>query len=283
MFNTQSVLRDICKMCCGMQDVTRRDILVNVLGLNHFTWFSEASCRGIDLFPVYRDYVQEHYAEGYDDPEKDWRTSTFHCAHRVKFDLFRRYGLIAAAGDRHLAEFMPGREYLADPETVRGWKFSLTPVSWRVRDQEERLERSRRLAAGEEQLPLEPTGEEGILLIRALCGLDRVVSNVNVPNTAGQIPNMPRDTVVETNAVFSRDSIRPVFAGAVPANMEGIMAPHVANQERVMRAALERDRTRVYEAFLTDPLVAGRASVADVRKLADDMIAATAAYLPAGW
>ena len=86
-----------------------------------------------------------------------------------------------------------------------------------------------------------------------------------------------------TNAVFSRDSIRPVFAGAVPANMEGIMAPHVANQERVMRAALERDRTRVYEAFLTDPLVAGRASVADVRKLADDMIAATAAYLPAGW
>ena len=283
VFNTQSVLRNICKMRCGMQDVIRRDILVNVLGLNHFTWFSEASCRGIDLFPVYRDYVQEHFAEGYDDPEKDWRTSTFHCAHRVKFDLFRRYGLIAAAGDRHLAEFMPGREYLADPETVRGWKFSLTPVSWRVRDQEERLERSRRLAAGEEQLPLEPTGEEGILLIRALCGLDRVVSNVNVPNTAGQIPNMPRDTVVETNAVFSRDSIRPVFAGAVPANMEGIMAPHVANQERVMRAALERDRTRVYEAFLTDPLVAGRASVADVRKLADDMIAATAAYLPAGW
>lgn len=38
--------------------------------------------------------------------------STFACAHRVKFDLFRRYGLIAVAGDRHLAEFMPGNEYL---------------------------------------------------------------------------------------------------------------------------------------------------------------------------
>ncbi len=283
VFNTQNVLRDICKMRCGFQNVTRRDILVNVLGLNHFTWFSEASCGGVDLFPVYRDFIDSHYDTGYDDPEKDWRKSTFHCAHRVKFDLFRRYGLIAAAGDRHLAEFMPGGEYLADPETVRSWKFSLTPVSWRVQDQARRLERSRRLAAGEEEISLEPTGEEGILLIRALCGLDRVVSNVNVPNAAGQIPNMPRDTVVETNAVFSRDSIRPVFAGAVPANMEGIMAPHVANQERVTHAALERDRDLLYQAFLTDPLVAGRAPEEEVKKLADDMLTATAAYLPAGW
>ena len=31
---------------------------------------------------------------------------------RVKFDLFLRYGSIAAAaGDRHLAEFMPGDPY----------------------------------------------------------------------------------------------------------------------------------------------------------------------------
>lgn len=283
VFNTQQVLRDICQMRFGLTGLTRRDIRVNVLGLNHFTWFNDASYEGIDLFPVYREYVDSHYEEGYNAPDKNWVSSTFFCAHRVKFDLFRRYGLIAAAGDRHLAEFMPGGDYLADPETVRSWKFSLTPVSWRLSDQAQRLERSRRLAAGEEEIPLKPTGEEGILLIRALCGLDRVVSNVNVPNAAGQIPNMPRDTVVETNAVFSRDAIRPVFAGAVPANMEPIMAPHVANQERVLRAALERDRRLVYEAFLTDPLVAGRASDEEVKKLADDMIAATAACLPAGW
>ena len=54
--------------------------------------------------------------------------STFACAHRVKMDLFRRYGLIAAAGDRHLAEFMPGEMYLKDPQTVADWKFGLTTV-----------------------------------------------------------------------------------------------------------------------------------------------------------
>ena len=40
-----------------MRISTARDIHVNVLGINHFTWFDEASYKGIDLFPVYRDYI----------------------------------------------------------------------------------------------------------------------------------------------------------------------------------------------------------------------------------
>ena len=44
---------------------------------------------------------------------------------------------------------------------------------------------------GEEEVELKPTGEEGILLIKALCGLERVVSNVNIPNTALEIPEPP--------------------------------------------------------------------------------------------
>ena len=68
----------------------------------------------------------------------------FDCSHRVKFDLFRRYGKIAAAGDRHLAEFMPPW-YLQNPETARRWGFTLTPVSWRWEDLDNRLARRARL------------------------------------------------------------------------------------------------------------------------------------------
>ena len=45
--------------------------------------------------------------------------NVFDCSCRVAFDLFRRYGYIAAAGDRHLAEFCEGKWYLKDPETVK--------------------------------------------------------------------------------------------------------------------------------------------------------------------
>lgn len=283
VFGTQKVLKGICEEALGLESIDRRDIHVNVLGINHFTWFDEASYKGIDLFPVYRDYINAHYEEGYEEPDKNWANSTFECAHRVKFDLFRRYGLIAAAGDRHLAEFMPGTDYLKDPETVKSWKFGLTTVDWRKNDLKERLEKSRRLADGEQEIELKPSGEEGILLIKSLCGLERTISNVNIPNSFLQIANLPKDAVVETNAVFSRDSIKPVIAGSIPEEVLELIKPHVANHERILKAALTCDRTLVYEAFLSDPLVKGRASDEEVKKLADDMIENTRIYLPEGW
>ena len=204
-------------------------------------------------------------------------------SHRLKFDLFRRYGLIAAAGDRHLAEFMPGDEYLKNPETTKSWKFNLTTVAWRKEDLKTRLEKSHRLVTGEEKIELKPSGEEGILLIKSLCGLERTISNVNIPNTYLQIPNLPADAIVETNAAFDRDSIKPIVAGAIPENVLELIKPHVDNHERILNAALTCDRSLVYDAFLADPLVKGRATEEEIKTLADDMIANTMAYLPDGW
>ena len=119
VFGTQKVLKGICEQTLGIEEIDRRDIQVNVLGINHFTWFDQASYKGIDLFPIYRHFIEEHFEEGYLEPDRNWMNSTFNCAHRVKFDLFCRFGLIAAAGDRHLAEFIPGEEYLKNPETVK--------------------------------------------------------------------------------------------------------------------------------------------------------------------
>lgn len=283
VFGTQKVLKGICEEFLGLKDVERKDIHVNVLGINHFTWFDQASYKGIDLFPVYRDYIDSHYEEGYNEPDKNWANSTFECAHRLKFDLFRRYGLIAAAGDRHLAEFMPGDEYLKNPETTKSWKFNLTTVAWRKEDLKTRLEKSHRLVTGEEKIELKPSGEEGILLIKSLCGLERTISNVNIPNTYLQIPNLPADAIVETNAAFDRDSIKPIVAGVIPENVLELIKPHVDNHERILNAALTCDRSLVYDAFLADPLVKGRATEEEIKTLVDDMIANTIAYLPDGW
>ena len=233
VFGTQKLLAQIAERELGLTNIAREDIVVNVLGLNHFTWFDRASYKGIDLFPVYRHFIETHFEEGFEEKDNNWMNSTFACAHRVKFDLFQKYGWIAAAGDRHLAEFMPPI-YLKDPQTVASWKFGLTTVTWRKEDLKKRLEKSKRLVSGEEQVELNPSGEEGILLIKALCGLTRVISNVNIPNTAGQIPNLPKSAVVETNAVFSRDSIAPVYAGNLTEEIRQLMLPHVMNHEEYL-------------------------------------------------
>ena len=282
VFGTEKVLAAAASDVLGIPEIPRSEIHVNVQGINHFTWFDQASYKGCDLFPIYEEFIRRH-PEGYNDPDRNWMNSTFNCAHLVKFDLFKRFGAIAAAGDRHLAEFMPGGSYLRDPETVTRWKFGLTTVAWRKNDLKNRLARSMRLFEGTEEIDLTPTGEEGILLIKALCGLTRVVSNVNIPNTALQIPNLPASAVVETNAVFSRDSVRPVYAGPLSDALLGLIKVHTDNHERTYEAAVRCDFAPAFEAFMNDSLVSGRISLENGRVLLRDMIRNTLTYLPEAW
>ncbi|MBQ9119411.1 MAG: alpha-glucosidase/alpha-galactosidase [Lachnospiraceae bacterium] len=281
VFGMQHVLQSILEEELGLTGLHREDIRVNVLGINHFTWFDSASYQGIDLFPIYKAYIDKHYEEGLSSSLSNWSNDSFSCTHRVAFDLFRRFGLIAAAGDRHLAEFMPCTDYLKDPDTVKSWCFGLTHVDWRKNDLQKRLEKSQKLLNNEEQVELKPTGEEGILLIKALCGLERVVSNVNIPNSTLQIPNLPASAVVETNALFERDSIRPIQAGNLPENIRQLILPHVENHERILKAALTQDAALVEDAFLADPLLSGKPCTKEqIHELVADMIQGTAAYLP---
>ena len=170
---------------------------------------------------------------------------------------------------------------LASPETARSWGFSLTPVSWRKEDLKNRLARQARLLSGEEKPALGQTGEEGHLMMKALLGLGDMVTNVNVPNR-GQIPNLPMGAVVETNALFRRDELSPVFAGAMDGNILSLTARPVLNQQNTLEAALRCDRELALAAFMNDPLMGG-VSFADGEKLFDRMLRAQKAFLPREW
>lgn len=278
VFGTRKLLARVAAEKLGLPEARMDDVEVNVLGVNHFTWLDAASCRGEDLFPAYAEFADERFEQGFEGTEHGgWLNSHFDSAERVKFDLFRRYGLIAAAGDRHLAEFMPGSWYLRDPDTVRSWKFTLTPVSWRVENARALRAKAARLASGEESFKVGRSGEEGVRQIKALLGLGSIVTNVNLPNR-GQIAGLPEGAVVETNAYFSADSVRPVQAGRLPPAVEALVAPHALAQETILRAACARDAWAAFPAFLADPLM--RAAPADAEALYARMLEATKTFLP---
>ena len=105
---------------------------------------------------------------------------------------------------------------------------------------------------------------------------------MNIPNTNGQIANMPRDCIVETNAVFSRDAIAPMFAGNVPKKVLELLEPHIENQRDTLIAALTHDVDLCLEVLMRDPLAAGRLTKEQGRALLHDMMENTKQYLP-GW
>ncbi len=279
VFGTQTVLRTALKETCGITTASRSDIKVNVIGVNHFTWLTDVRYQNLDLMPMYREFAKQYAATGYlKGKDANWMNNSFACSHRVKFDLFLRYGAIAAAGDRHLAEFCPGKWYLADPDTARNWGFGLTTVTWRKNDLQNRLEKSRKLRAGETPIVLKDSGEEGVGQMRALLGLcEPLVTNVNIPNQ-GQIPNLPLGAVVETNAVFSGGSIMPVQAGSIPANLMPLIGRICHEQEAISTAIANRDLAAIFDTFAADPLVT--CTLAEAKALFKEMVLATAAYLP---
>jgi alpha-galactosidase/6-phospho-beta-glucosidase family protein len=276
VFGTQELLAAMLAEGRGIQGVAREDVKVNPLGINHFTWLGAASYRGIDLLPLFGSFAEEHHEHGF--REKGQEDDCFGCAHRVAFDLFRRHGMIATGGDRHLAEFMPPY-YLANPQVVAAWKFSLTPVSWRTANARELEEKGRRILAGTDPFPLEHSGEEGVRLIAALLGLGEILTNANLPNQ-GQVKDIPDGAVVETNALVSRDSIQPLIAGKLPPDVNALVMRHVGNQETLLRAAINRDKKLAFNAFLNEPLV--QLGVRDASLLFEEMLGNIRAFLP-GW
>lgn len=278
VFGTQKLLCTALKEIEGIEGVTRDQIKTNVVGVNHYTWITEAKYRDIDLFPVYRKFCEKYFKTGYVDPKEaeNWLNKFFQYKERVKMDLFLRYGYIAAAGDRHLAEFSPGKWYMSSPEQVDEWGFGLTPVSWRREMRETLLKKSEKLANGEMKFEIKPSGEEGVAQIKALLGLSDLVTNVNIPNY-GQIPNLPLGAVVETNACFTSNSLTPVFAGAVPNDILGLTSRVIANQERLAEAISNRDIEMAFRAFVNDSL--NYLDVKTSRKMFDEMIENTKQYL----
>lgn len=276
VFGTQHVLIEAIRGVCGEFEGKRTDIKVNPVGVNHFTWLTKAQYRNQDLFPIYAKFARK-YEDGFTDKlEKNWMNNAFLSSQRVKLDLFNRYGYIAAAGDRHLAEFCEGKWYLKDPETVKSWGFGLTTVAWRKQDLMNRLERSRKLREKEEAVAIKGTGEEGVTQMKALLGFGELMTNVNMPNR-GQIPNLPLGAVVETNAAFRSNSVEPVMAGEVPKEIHPLVGRICAEQEQISKAIAVRDLQMIFNAFASDPLVT--CSYEEAKELFKEMVLNTKKYL----
>lgn len=298
VFNTQKLLATVLEES-GLAlrgSIKRGDIKTRVLGINHFTWIDKASWKDVDIFPYYKKFAGTYAESGFrgagaattfaaggtktvgkaagiEDPDEAERLRLFSSSERVKLDLFRRYGLIAAAGDRHLAEFCPHSWYLANPAQVESWGFALTPVSWRIKNRDKLKKQAKAYLEGAEIMNPVKSGEEGIAILKALLGLGNLVTNVNIPNR-GQMPDLPAEAVVETNAALSRDAIQPLVSDGLPSDLRALVMPHVLAQEGIVEAVFAGNREKAFRIFSHD-FAAQQLSLGDARALFDQMCSLT--------
>jgi alpha-galactosidase/6-phospho-beta-glucosidase family protein len=102
------------------------------------------------------------------------------------------------------------------------------------------------------------------------------IVSANLPNT-GQVPNLPRDAIVEGPAVADGSGLRPIAQRPLPSALVGTLATRYMWVETVVEAALEGSREKFVQALVLDG-AAGSLEMA--RALADELLAAQAQHLP---
>jgi alpha-galactosidase/6-phospho-beta-glucosidase family protein len=254
-----------------------------VVGINHFPVVTALDVDGEDGFKILRGMVDE--AGGLEAlapypgrPEAEtFSQLDFAQRHLLKLTLLERWGALPAAGDRHVAEFLPS---VLTEESDWGANFNieLTSIARRQGHQTEYMSDVDAWLAGTKDLQTWQSGELPAPIIDSLITGTRREVPVNIPN-AGQCPDLPADAVVESICVVDAEGIRGRDQAQAPAPYTEILRRHVAVQEMTVEAALSGDRELAGAAFALDPL-AGRGDLHRTDAMVAELLAGTARWLP---
>jgi alpha-galactosidase/6-phospho-beta-glucosidase family protein len=258
-------------------------VSASVTGVNHFPVLTSLEVDGADGFDALRELVDEVGGlesltpyEGRPEAEK-FSKLDFAQRHVFKLTLLDRWGTFPAAGDRHIAEFVP---FALTPDSAWGARYNieLSPISRREKHQAEYVADVDAWLAGSKDLQTWQSGELPSPMIEAMLTGEPFEAPVNIPN-AGQGVGLPADAVLESICVIDADGIRGRDRAALPPPYDEIVRRHVATQELTVEAALRGDRTLAAEAFALDPL-AGRGDLRALEAMVDELLAGTAEWLP---
>jgi alpha-galactosidase len=254
-----------------------------VSGVNHFPVVTALDVDGEDGYAILSEMVAEAgglaaLAPGPDRPKADDFTRLdFVQRHALKLTLLEKWGALPAAGDRHIAEFVP---WVLTEESDWGAEFNveLTSIDRRQEHQDGYIADVDAWLAGTKRLQTWQSGELPALVIDSLVTGDRRELPVNIPNH-GQVPDAPADAVVESICVVDADGIRGRDVAPLPPPYAELIRRHVAVGEYTVAAALDGDRALAEAAFFLDPL-AGRGDFHRTEAMVAELLAGTEAWLP---
>ncbi len=253
-------------------------IQAKIAGVNHLIWVTDLYVDGKRVFDELPAITEKILDGGIKVDEDD--TSVFADHAKVKSTLFKLYGALPAAGDRHIAEFFP---HFINESTGWGADYDLRLTSVEDRYAMEAEAKGLIEAALRGDVPLEPfmadvSTEAANKILRAITCNEKYVGIINLPNV-GQIANLPYGAIVETYGVIDATGAHAITYGAVPAGVQNILEHHVRQQEMMVEAALNGDKQLALQVLLNDRL-SSRLTVPQAKQMLEELLEANKNYLP---
>ncbi len=254
------------------------NITAKIAGVNHLIWVTDLYADGKRVFDEL-PAITEKILSGELKVDQD-DSSVFADHAKVKSTLFKLYGALPAAGDRHIAEFFP---HFINESTGWGADYDLRLTSVEDRYEMEAEAMGLIEAALHGDMPLVPfmadvSTEAANKIIRALICGEAYVGIMNLPNV-GQISNLPYDAVVETYGVIDSTGAHAITYGDVSVGVQNILQKHISNQEMTVEAAVSGNREIALQVLLNDSL-SSRLSIPQAKQMLDELLEVNKQYLP---
>ena len=267
-------LRNVAGLCYSVRDTHAlladlvgrelEEITFRTAGVNHQAFVLRFESEGRSLYPDL-DLLMESDQE---------------LRGHVRSEIYRRFGYFPTESSEHAAEYVPWflphereivRLGLPVDESLRR--------SARKLDSYERLRGS--LATGKPLLARWKHFEVASEVIHSMVtGMSREVY-LTLPN-AGLIDNLPAEACVEVPALVDGSGIHPLPIGSLPVQLAALNRTFLNVVELTVTAALEEQRSAVYQAAMLDPNTSATLPLSAIEDLCDELIDAHGALLPGG-
>ena len=110
----------------------------------------------------------------------------------------------------------------------------------------------------------------GSIIIHSLETGKPSVFNGNVKNKH-LITNLPEGCCVEVPCLADKEGIHPCFVGDLPAQLAALNRTNINVQELAVRGIVEKDKTKIFQSILLDPLTGALLTIDETRQLVDEL------------
>ena len=128
------------------------------------------------------------------------------------------------------------------------------------------------------KFPISRSGEYASIIIHSIeTGIPSRI-NGNVKNN-GLITNLLEGCCVEVPCLVDKRGIHPCYIGNLPPQCAALNRTNINIQELAVRGIVEKDKTKIFQSILLDPLTSAVLTIDETRRMVDEMFKAETEYL----
>jgi len=254
-------------------DVPYDEMVYEAAGINHMNWITRLEHDGRDLYPRLRAAIREH---GIFDPTGGPEGKPMPFLGPARLDMLNRVGYVVTESSTHFPEYVPF--YARTQELIDHYRVPIDQYKRNMENKAKAAEKFYQQALADELPEVSRSVEYGCRIINAMLTNEPIRVYGNVMNS-GLVTNLPEFSAVEVACMVDAGGWHPCHFGELPTSVAALCRMEIHVHQLAVEAILERDRTRVYQALMMDPLTHSVMTIDQMESLVDELIAGQQEWL----